>query len=93
MMKVDPAISDALRNRTELPDNKLQVLHLTTLALVRRRGRITEQEQADFFAAGYDRRHLIEIILGLSQKVISNYVNHLADTPVDKPFQKFIWKS
>jgi alkylhydroperoxidase family enzyme len=93
MMKVDPAISDALRNRTELADNKLQVLHLTTLALVRNRGRISGQEQADFFAAGYDRRHLVEIILGLSQKVISNYVNHLADTPVDEPFQKFIWKS
>jgi alkylhydroperoxidase family enzyme len=93
MMKVAPAISDALRNRTELPDNKLQVLHLTTLALVRDRGRISAQEQADFFAAGYDRRHLVEIILGLSQKVISNYVNHLADTPVDEPFQQFIWKS
>jgi alkylhydroperoxidase family enzyme len=93
MMKVDPAISDALRNRTELPDNKLQVLHLTTLALVRNRGRISEQEQAELFAAGYEPRHLIEVILGLSQKVISNYVNHLADTPVDKPFQKFIWKS
>jgi alkylhydroperoxidase family enzyme len=93
MMKVDPTISDALRNRTELPNSKLQVLHLTTLALVRSRGRITEQEQADFFAAGYERRHLIEIILGLSQKVISNYVNHLADTPVDKAFQKFIWKA
>jgi alkylhydroperoxidase family enzyme len=93
MMKVDPAISDALRNRTELTDNKLQVLHLTTLALVRNRGRISTQEQADFLAAGYDQRHLMEIILGLSQKVISNYVNHLADTPVDEPFQKFIWKS
>jgi alkylhydroperoxidase family enzyme len=93
MMKVDPAIPDALRNRTELPDNKLQVLHLTTLALVRNRGRISEQEKAEFFAAGYEPRHLIEIILGLSQKVISNYVNHLADTPVDKPFRTFIWKS
>jgi alkylhydroperoxidase family enzyme len=93
MMKVDPAITDALRNRTELPDNKLQVLHLTTLALVRNRGRISEQEKAEFFAAGYEPRHLIEIILGLSQKVISNYVNHLADTPVDKPFRTFIWKS
>jgi alkylhydroperoxidase family enzyme len=93
MMKVDPAISDALRNRTELPNSKLQVLHLTTLALVRNRGRISEQEKAEFFAAGYEPRHLIEIILGLSQKVISNYVNHLADTPVDKPFRTFIWKS
>ena len=35
----------------------------------------------------------MEIILGLSQKVISNYTNHLAETPVDEPFQKFAWKS
>ena len=91
MMNVSPAINDALRNRSELPDHKLQVLHLTTLALVRDRGRISEQQQADFFAAGYEPRHLLEIILGLSQKVISNYVNHLADTPIDRPFQKFAW--
>ena len=43
-----------------------------TMALVRNRGHIIEQEQADFFAAGYEQRHWIEIILGLSQKVISN---------------------
>jgi hypothetical protein len=35
------------------------------------------------------RRHLLEIVLGLSQKVISNYGNHLADTPVDGAFEKF----
>jgi hypothetical protein len=35
------------------------------------------------------RRHLLEIVLGLSQKVISNYANHLADTPVDGAFEKF----
>lgn len=29
--------------------------------------------------------------LGVSQKVISNYVNHIAKTPVDKLFQKFSW--
>lgn len=91
MMKVDTAITDALRTRSALPDEKLQVLHLTTLALVRNRGHISEQEQAEFFAVGYERHHLLEIILGISQKVISNYVNHLAETPVDKPFQKFVW--
>ena len=90
-MKVDSAIIDALRDRSELPTQKLQQLHLTTLALVRNRGRLSEQEQADFFAAGYERRHLLEIILGISQKVISNYTNHQADTPIDKPFQQFEW--
>ena len=33
--------------------------------------------------------HLLEIILGVSQKVMSNYVNHLAQTPVDAAFNKF----
>ena len=31
--------------------------------------------------------------MGVSQKVMSNYVNQLADTPVDAPFQKFLWES
>jgi len=92
-MKVDSAIIDALRNRSDLPNKRLQTLHLTTLALVRNRGHISEKEHVDFFAAGYERRHLLEIILGISQKVISNYTNHLADTPVDKPFQQFDWKT
>lgn len=92
-MKVDPAIIDALRDRSVLPTEKLQVLHLTTLALVRNRGLLREQELADFLAAGYERRHLLEIILGISQKVISNYTNHQAQTPVDKPFQKFEWRA
>ncbi|MFP3373390.1 carboxymuconolactone decarboxylase family protein, partial [Pseudomonas sp. SIMBA_068] len=25
----------------------------------------------------------------LSQKVMSNYTNHIANTPVDEPFKKF----
>lgn len=92
-MKVNPVVIDALRDSTELPSKKLQVLHLTTLSMVRNRGQLREQELADFFAAGYERRHLLEIILGISQKVISNYTNHLADTPVDKPFQSFEWSA
>lgn len=92
-MKVDPALTEALRNRTAMPTEKLQALHETTLALVRSRGRLTEEEIAAFDAAGYGKRQLLEIILGLSQKVISNYVNHIAETPIDAPFQKFAWES
>ncbi|TXF89041.1 carboxymuconolactone decarboxylase family protein [Neolewinella aurantiaca] len=91
MMKVDGAITEALRNGTALPSEKLQVLHDTTLAIVRSRGHLTPAEKEAFFAVGYEERQLLEIILGLSQKVISNYVNHLAETPVDEPFQKFAW--
>ncbi|MDP0491110.1 MAG: carboxymuconolactone decarboxylase family protein [Verrucomicrobiota bacterium JB023] len=92
MMKVDGAITDALRDGTPLPTEKLQVLHETTLALVRKRGVLSADETERFFSAGYEQRQLLEIVLGLAQKVMSNYTNHLAETPVDEPFQKFAWE-
>tara|TARA_R110001606_G_scaffold255098_1_gene403097 strand:- start:68 stop:622 length:555 start_codon:yes stop_codon:yes gene_type:complete len=92
MMKVDQGLIDALRDGTAMPTSKLQVLHDTTLAIVRNRGYLSDEDVAAFFAVGYEERQLLEIILGLSQKVISNYVNHIASTPVDKVFEKYAWK-
>jgi hypothetical protein len=46
-----------------------------------------------FFIAGYGQQQVLEVILGLSQKVISNYVNHVADTPVDAMFEQFTTNS
>jgi len=93
MMDVDTDITEALRNGTELPSTKLQTLHETTLELVRERGRLCESTLTAFTEAGYEQRHLLEIILGLSQKVLSNYINHLSNTPIDKAFEAFSWKS
>lgn len=90
-MDVDPAITDALRNTTALPTSKLQVLHDFTLSMVRNRGNVSEQEMQAFFDAGYTQQQVLEVILGLSQKVISNYVNHVAKTPVDSMFEQFAW--
>ena len=91
MMKVDEAITEALRNRTALPSEKLQTLHETTLSITKNRGNISKDEVEAFYAAGYTQRNLLEIILGLSQKVISNYTNSIAETPVDEPFKSFAW--
>ncbi|MCC4274369.1 carboxymuconolactone decarboxylase family protein [Marinomonas communis] len=60
--------------------------------MVRSRGNLSEQEVEAFFAAGYGPKQLLEIILGLSQKVMSNYVNHLAQTPVDEVFKVYAWE-
>jgi alkylhydroperoxidase family enzyme len=92
MMKVDPALTEALRNQEAMPTEKLQVLHETTLAMTRNRGFLTQEEITRFFEAGYAQRQLLEIVLGLSQKVMSNYTNHLAETPVDSVFEQFAWQ-
>ena len=91
MMKVAPEISDALRNETELQSKELNVLRDTTLLIVRNRGIVNESELNTFYSAGFTKQHLLDIVLVLSQKVISNYINHLVDTPLDEPFQKFEW--
>ncbi len=92
MMKVDPALTEALRNGTAMPTEKLQVLHDTTLAMLRNRGRLSDAEIVKFYAAGYVQQQLLEITLGMAQKVMSNYVNHFAQTPVDEMFKKFAWQ-
>lgn len=91
MMKVDDSISESLRNETPLENPKLEALRAMTLNIVRNRGHVTSEELQAFYDAGYEERQVLEIILGLSQKVISNYTNHIANTPVDAPFQKFAW--
>ena len=91
MMKVDDAITEALRNETPLADAKLEALRNMTLTIVRNRGNVTQEDLNTFYGAGYGEAQVLEIILGLSQKTISNYVNHIANTPVDAGFKKFEW--
>ncbi|EPA8652106.1 carboxymuconolactone decarboxylase family protein [Photobacterium damselae] len=90
-MKVDPVLIEALRNDDVMPTPKLQALKDLTLSLVRQRGNVSDEELQAFYDAGYGHKQVLEIILGLSQKVISNYVNRVAKTPVDPMFQKFTW--
>jgi len=91
-MGVDDAITDALRNETPLPNAHLEALRDFTLKLVRDRGFVSDEDTQAFLDAGFTKRQILEVVLGYSQKIMSNYTNHLAQTPVDKPFQKFDWK-
>lgn len=90
-MSVDNAILDALRDETPLPNARLEALRTFTLVAVRTRGVANEVDVNAFLAAGYTERHILEVILGLSQKVMSNYTNHFAKTPVDPAFWEFSW--
>lgn len=92
MMTVDDAITDALRNETPLPNARLEALRTFTLSMVRNRGFVDDSEVQAFLDAGFTRRQILEVILGISQKVMSNYTNHLAQTPVDAVFRKYEWQ-
>ncbi|MBL1436188.1 MAG: carboxymuconolactone decarboxylase family protein [Rhodobacteraceae bacterium] len=92
MMKVSDEITEALRTETALPSSKLEALRRFTVQMVRERGNVTDAQMNAFFDAGYDHRAVLDVILGLAQKTMSNYVNHVAQTPVDEVFQPLAWQ-
>jgi alkylhydroperoxidase family enzyme len=92
MMKVSDEISDALRNETALPTPKLEALRTFTVQMFRQRGNVSDDQMKAFFDAGYGHRAVLDVILGMAQKTISNYVNHVAQTPVDDVFKPLAWE-
>jgi len=56
---------------------------LFTRTLIANRGKASEAELQVFFNAGYSDVQVLEVILGLSIKLISNYTNSIAGTPLD----------
>ncbi len=92
MMGVSDDISDALRNETPLPNARLEALRTFVLRVTRDRGNVDDAAVQAFLDAGFTKRQILEVILGVPQKVMSNYTNHLANTPVDAVMQKFDWQ-
>lgn len=92
LMKVSDQISQALRDATPLPSPRLEALRDFTLAMLRQRGELQSAQLEAFYDAGYSQQNVLEVILGLSQKIISNYTNHIAETPIDEAFQGFAWE-
>lgn len=91
MQGVDDAVIEALRNNTPIPDERLEALRVFTLKVTRQRGVVSDADVEAFLNAGFTKQNVLDIILGLAQKVMSNYVNHLAKTPLDETFKQFDW--
>lgn len=91
MMKVSDELTEALRSEAPLPTAKLEALRTFTVRMVRERGNVSEAQMQAFFDAGYSHRAVLDVVLGLAQKTMSNYINHVAETPVDEVFQQLAW--
>lgn len=91
MQGVDSDVVAALREDRPIADARLQALRLFARQLVEKRGWVDEQEIASFLAAGFNAGQVLEVILGVGVKTLSNYANHLLDTPVDAAFETHAW--
>jgi uncharacterized peroxidase-related enzyme len=81
----------ALRENSPLSDPKLEALRDFTRSLIENRGHAPTEHLEAFLIAGYTRQQALEVILGIAVKTMSNYTNAIANTPLDKPVQKYDW--
>lgn len=90
--RVPDEVLTSLRNGTPIADAKLEALRQFTLAAVRKKGWVEAADLEAFTAAGYGQAQILEVITGIALKTLTNYVNHIAETPLDAPFQAQAWE-
>lgn len=93
MQKVPADVVESIRNDEPIADARLEALRRFTRRVVDQRGWISDEELGEFFAAGYDRQQVLEVVLGVAMKTISNYTNHLANTELDEAFAAHAWEA
>jgi uncharacterized peroxidase-related enzyme len=84
--------TNALRNGADPSDPKLRALSAFTRAMLVKRGRPSPEDVDAFLAAGYAERQILEIVLAIAVKTISNYTNHVFATPLDRAFEARLWR-
>ena len=88
---VSDDVISALRDGSELVDPKLEALRVFAVKINESRGWPEESDIEALLGAGYTGRTVLEVILGTAVKVMSNYTNHIASTPLDKAFAAVAW--
>lgn len=91
MMKIPIAVTGALRNAEVIPDERLEMLRRFTQSVVEHRGWVPREQVQAFLDAGFTGSQVLEVILGVGLKTLSNYTNHLVDTELDDPFKSHAW--
>lgn len=66
-------------------DAKLNALAKFTASVVEHRGRATQESRQAFFTAGYTEANMIDVIIVIGDKIISNYIHALTQLEIDFP--------
>jgi len=92
-VKMPDEVLAALRAGEELPDARLQALSAFTRAVINKRGWVAGEDLQAFVDVGFERRHVLDVLTIIAMKTLSNYTNHIAETPLDDAFSAQAWKA
>lgn len=79
-----------LQHDQPLGDARLQSLRVFTESVLEKHGFLDGNEVETFLQAGFTKGQVLEVLLGVSIKTLTNYANHVAKPPVNKEFRAFL---
>jgi AhpD family alkylhydroperoxidase len=84
-------VTDAIRNDEPIADEHFAALVAMVRELLTTQGRPYRAVVGRFTAAGYTDRQVLDIILAIALKTLSNWTNHVFDTELEKKFIDRRW--
>jgi uncharacterized peroxidase-related enzyme len=91
MAGLDAETISALRDNRPLSTPRLEVLRRFAEAVVHERGFVGDAAVDIFLRAGFTKAQVLEVVLAVATKTLSNYVNHITHTPLDAFMAETRW--
>jgi uncharacterized peroxidase-related enzyme len=86
-LHVPAEVVSAVRSNVPVSDPKLNALVALTKEIVAKRGYVEAQTIENFLAAGYRKDQILEVLMGVALKTISNYTDHISPNELDQAFR------
>jgi len=86
-LHVPAEVVSAVRANQPVSDPKLEALVALTKEIVAERGHVSTPVLENFLAVGYRKDQLLEVLIGVALKTMSNYLDHISPTELDPAFQ------
>lgn len=88
---LDASVIEAVRNNQRIADPRLEALRVFTRRMVQQRGFVSDTDVSVFLSAGWEKAAILGVVLGIALKTMSNYANHVAETPLNTAYKPFAW--
>lgn len=86
---LDRADIENIQLSQSVPNRRQEALRSLAAALVEKRGRLDEADVGRFVDAGYAKEQILEVIVGVALKTLTNYANHLAQPAINEMFAAY----
>ena len=82
-----------IRSADAVDDERLEALRVFVRHLIQNRGHSTPEEIGAFVQSGFAREQILDVIMGVTLKTFSNYVDSTMHIPLDEQFEQSRWGS